>query len=61
MKLSAPKKSTFWIAVIIAAVGVVVYVVHLFAQTIPYLQPAAILLVVIGFVILCLGNTLKGF
>jgi hypothetical protein len=61
MNLNLPKKNTFWAAVIIAAVGVVVYVVHLVAQSIPYLQPLAFLLVVIAFVLLCLGLTLKGF
>jgi hypothetical protein len=60
MTLNLPKKITFYIAVIIAAVGVVVYVVHLFAQKIAYLQPAAFLLVVVAFILLCLGLTLKG-
>jgi hypothetical protein len=60
MKLNPPKKNTFWAAVIIAAAGVVVYVVHLFAQKVPYLQPVAFLLVVIAFVLLCLGLIIKG-
>jgi hypothetical protein len=60
MNLNLPKKNTFWMAVIIAAVGVVVYVVHLFAQKVPYLQPVAFLLVVAAFVLLCLGLTMKG-
>ena len=60
MRLNPPKKNTFWISIAVAAVGVVVYLVHLFAQSIPYLQPAAFLLVVIAFVLLCLGLTLKG-
>jgi hypothetical protein len=60
MRLNPPKKITFWTAVIIAAVGVVVYVVHLFAQSIPYMQPVAFLLVVVAFVLLCLGLTVKG-
>jgi uncharacterized membrane protein YqhA len=50
---------TFWASVIIAALGVVVYAVHLFAQNIAYLQPFAFLLVVVAFVLLCLGITLK--
>jgi hypothetical protein len=61
MKLNPPKTTTFWAAVAVAAVGVVVYVVHLFAQSVAYLQPAAFLLVVVAFVLLCLGLTLKGF
>lgn len=61
MKLNPPKNNTFWAAVVIAAVGVVVYVVHLLAKSVPYLQPIAFLLVVVAFVLLCLGLTLKGF
>jgi hypothetical protein len=34
--------------------------VHLFARNVPYLQPAAFLLVVLAFVLLCLGLTKKG-
>ena len=60
MKLNLPKKNTFWAAVVIAAVGVVVYIVHLVAQSIPYAQPVAFLLVVVAFVLLCLGLTVKG-
>ena len=61
MKLNPPKKNTFWAAVVIAAAGVVVYAVHLFAMDVPYLQPAAFLLVLAAFVLLCLGLTMKGF
>jgi hypothetical protein len=65
MRLNPPKKNTFWISVAVAAVGVAVYLVHLITtylagMQIPYLQPVAILLVVIAFVLLCLGLTLKG-
>jgi ABC-type polysaccharide/polyol phosphate export permease len=59
MKLSPPKKNTFWAAVIVAAVGVVVYAVHVFAQSIPHLQLIAFLLVLVAFVLLCLGLTQK--
>jgi hypothetical protein len=61
MKLNPPKNNTFWTAVILAAIGVVIYAVHLFAMNVPYLQPAAFLLVVVAFVLLCLGMTIKGF
>ncbi len=61
MNYNLPKKNTFYISIAIAAVGVIIYIVHLFARTIPYLQPAAFVLVVIAFVLLCLGLTLKGF
>jgi hypothetical protein len=65
MKFNLPKKTTFWVAIIIATVGVIVYVVHLVVTdlleiVVGYLQPAAILLVVIAFVLLCLGLTVKG-
>ena len=61
MKLSPPKKNTFYISIIIAGVGVVVYAVHLFARDVPYLQPAAFLLAIVAFVLLGLGVTREGF
>jgi len=60
MKINLPKKNTFYASVLIAAVGVVVYIIHLFAKSIGYLQPVAFLLVVVAFILLCLGLTLKG-
>jgi hypothetical protein len=65
MRLNPPKKNTFWAAVIIAVVGVVVYAVHIFTTylmhtQITLLRPLAFLLVVVAFVLLCLGLTLKG-
>ena len=60
MQLNLPKLNTFWAAVIIAAVGVILYAVHIFAQNILYLGAASFLLVVIAFVLLCLGLTIKG-
>ncbi len=56
MKLSAPKNITFWIAVIVAVVGVIASLV-----TIPVLSGFAFWLVVIGFVILAAGNLFEGF
>ena len=66
MKLNAPKVRTFWVAVIVAAVGVVLYATHLVLTyltkvgEVAFLRPAAFLLVVAAFVLLCLGVTLKG-
>lgn len=60
-RLNLPKKITFWAAVIIEAVGMIVYVVHLFPQSLPYLDTVAFLLFVAAFVLLSLGLTLKGF
>ena len=56
MRLSAPKKTTWWVAVIVGVVGVVANLV-----TIPVISGFAFWLVVIGFVLLALGTYLKGF
>ncbi len=56
MKLSAPKKVTFWVAVVVAVVGVIASLV-----TVPVLSGFAFWLVVIAFIILLLGNLVKGF
>jgi hypothetical protein len=60
MKLNPPKNTTFWVSVILAAAGVLVYAWHLAAKNIAYLQPAAFALVLVGFILLCLGLTVKG-
>jgi hypothetical protein len=54
LKLSEPKVVTFWIAVILAALGVLA-----FLGTIPGLSSYAFWLVVAGFVLLALANLLK--
>lgn len=56
MKLSEPKQITFWIAVILAVLGILAELL-----TIPGLSGFAFWLVVIGFIVLFLGNILKGF
>jgi threonine/homoserine/homoserine lactone efflux protein len=56
MNLSQPKQLTFWIAVILAVLGVLAQLV-----TIPVLSGIAFWLVVIGFIILLIGNMVKGF
>ena len=55
MKLSPPKQITFWIAVVVAILGVLASLI-----TIPVLSGFAIWLVVIGFVILAAGNLIEG-
>lgn len=55
MQLSAPKQVTFWIAVIVAVIGVLA---NLFS--IPGLVGLAFWLVVIAFIILALANLLEG-
>ncbi len=58
MKLSAPKQVTFWIAVIIAILGVL----GILVPSIPVIGGGfAAWLVVIGFVVLAVGNLIEGF
>jgi hypothetical protein len=55
MRLSEPKVVTFWIAVILVIIGILAY-----AGTIPGFSSYAFGLVVVGFVVLALGNLVKG-
>ena len=55
MKLSAPKNITFWIAVVLAVLGLLGFLF------IAFLEPYAFWLVLVGFVVLALGNLLEGF
>ena len=55
MNLSAPKQVTFWIAVVLAVLGILATLV-----TIPVLSGFAFWLVVIGFVVLAIGNLAEG-
>jgi hypothetical protein len=54
-RLSAPKVITFWIAVLLALVGVIAVL-----APIASLAGYALWLVVAGFVLLALGNLLEG-
>lgn len=56
MNLSAPKQLTFIIAVILAVLGILATLV-----TIPGLSGFAFWLLVLGFVILAVGNLIDGF
>lgn len=56
MKLSAPKKATWWIALILAVLGVVGHFVALRVIT-----DISFWLVVVGYVLLLLGTWVKGF
>lgn len=56
MKLSAPKTTTFWIATVLAVLGFVGNFV-----TLPVVSEYAFWFVVVGFVVLWLGNYLKDF
>lgn len=55
MQLSAPKQITFWIAVVIALIGIVASFV-----TIPFLSGFAFWIVVLAFVLLAAANMLEG-
>lgn len=56
LKLSEPKVVTFWIAVVLAVLGVLA-----FLGTISALSEYAFWLVVAGFVVLALGNLMNDF
>jgi hypothetical protein len=55
MKLSAPKKWVFWVSVILAALAFLGTLV-----SIPVVSAYAFWVLLIGFVLLALGNALKG-
>lgn len=55
MNLSAPKQVTFWIAVVLAVLGILAQLI-----TIPVLSGFAFWLVVIAFVVLAIGNLAEG-
>lgn len=56
MQLTPPKHTTFWVATVVAALGVLGSLV-----SIPVVSGLAIWFVVVGFVLLWLGNAVKGF
>lgn len=55
MRLSAPKNVTFWVAVVIALIGVIA-----FFNIIPAIGVNPFWLVLVGFIVLALGNLVKG-
>jgi len=55
MKLSAPKVITFWVAVVLAIIGLLG---QLFVAA---LAPYAFWILLVAFVLLGLGNLLRGF
>jgi heme/copper-type cytochrome/quinol oxidase subunit 1 len=56
LKLTPPKKITFWISLVIVAVGILASFL-----AIPILSPIALWVVVIGYILLVLGLLIKGF
>jgi hypothetical protein len=55
MKLSPPKAATFWFAMFLGVVGILVALLDFFG-----LAPFGIYFVAVGFILLALGNLLKG-
>ena len=55
MNLCAPKQLTFWLALILGVLGILGTFV-----TIPFATTYAFWLLVVGFVLLALGNLMEG-
>jgi len=55
MRLTPPKVVTFWISVLLVVIGVAASVIN-----IPFVSSYYLAVVVIGFVLLALGNMVKG-
>ena len=56
MKLTPPTKNVFWISVVVAVVGLIAQI-----GVIGFLAPFAFWLMLVAFVLLALGNAMKGF
>ncbi|MBG0786610.1 MAG: hypothetical protein H0S79_16045 [Anaerolineaceae bacterium] len=58
MRLTPPKKNVFWISTILAVLGILGAIVPGLPA---FFSTYAIWLVVVGFVLLWMGNAVKGF
>ncbi len=56
MRLNQPTKNVFWISVVVAAVALIAKL-----GLVGFLAPFAFWLMLVAFVLLVLGNTMKGF
>jgi hypothetical protein len=56
MRLNPPTKVVFWISVVLAVLGLIGQYVSL-----PFVSDFAFYFVLVGYILLFLGNTLKGF
>jgi hypothetical protein len=54
MKLTPPKAATFWISILIVVFGALV------PTLLPSLEKYDLVIVIVGFVLLALGNMIKG-
>jgi hypothetical protein len=55
MKLTPPKQITFWISLVLAALGLLGYIVD-----IPFVSDYKFWFVLVGYVLLFLGNFVSG-
>ncbi len=61
MRLTPPKKNTFWASIVIAVVGFVLYALtYAKVLSLEWLGLLGVLLLVVGFILLSLGLTTKG-
>jgi len=61
MKLNPPKKNTFWVSIIIAIVGSIVFFLpYLGLVKAPWLGLAGFLVTVVAYILLVLGLIIKG-
>ncbi len=56
MRLTPPTKNVFYLSAALVVVGLIAQIV-----TIPFLSGVAFWIVLVGYVLLFLGNTMKGF
>ena len=56
MKLTPPTKNVFWISVVLAVLGLVGRYL-----SVPFVSDYYFYFVLVGYIVLFLGNTLKGF
>ena len=56
MRLTPPKNTTFWIAVILVVLGVIGKLTN-----VAILTPYSWWFILVGFIVLMLGNLVKGF
>ena len=53
MKLNAPKTSTFWGTILLAGIGLIIYILHSFVfQDVRYIAGIGFLLVLVAFMLL---------
>ncbi len=55
MRLNAPKKNVWWIALLLTILGIIGHLV-----TLPVLTMLSFWLLLAGYVLLCLGTIIKG-